>query len=228
MIIILAAVVILSLSKNNPIENAREATFKEDVRTFQDELAMYIAKDYTAKAVQRDYKINADKYTTDGAEDSVYTYISSFSKKYENKFKIVNDELVYAGEVEKEKEWISTLNIKESAGGSSEGGQGNTPTVPAEWATHIATVTEDGVPIPKGFTYKEGTKEAGVVIEDGSHNEFVWIPSTESEYVKDTFLSGLDETLDVKKYGGFYIGRYEATTPDGTKDTRTNTIIRSK
>ncbi len=80
---------------------------------------------------------------------------------------------------------------------------------------------KNGVPIPKGFTYKEGTKEAGVVIEDGSHNEFVWIPSTESEYVKDTtfpgkqptvedtFLSGLDETLDVKKYGGFYIGRYE-------------------
>ena len=87
---------------------------------------------------------------------------------------------------------------------------------------------KNGVPIPKGFTYKEGTKEAGVVIEDGSHNEFVWIPSTESEYVKDTFLSGLDETLDVKKYGGFYIGRYEATTPDRTEDTRTNTIIRSK
>ncbi len=237
-IIILAAVVILTLSKNNPIENAREATFKEDVRTFQDELAMYIAKDYTAKAGQRDYKINADKYTTDGAEDSVYTYIPSFSKKYENKFVITNDELVYAGEVEKEKEWISTLNIKESAGGSSEGGQGNTPTVPAEWATHIATVTEDGVPIPKGFTYKEGTKATGVVIEDGSHNEFVWVPSTESEYVKDltfpnnctpigddTILLGLDETLDVKKYGGFYIGRYEATIPEGATSATNTTGV---
>ena len=151
-IIVLAAVVILTLSKNNPIESAREATFKEDVRTFQDELAMYIAKDYTAKAGQRDYKINADKYTTDGAEDSVYTYIPSFSKKYENKFVITNDELVYAGEVEKEKEWISTLNIKESSGSSS-GGQGNTSTVPAEWVNHIAAVTDDGVPIPKGFTH---------------------------------------------------------------------------
>ena len=233
-VIILAAVVILTLSKNNPIESAKEAAFKEDIRIFQDELAMYIAKDYTTKAGQRDYKINADKYTTDGAEDSVYTYIPSFSKKYENKFKIVNDELVYAGEVEKEKEWISTLNIKESSGSSS-GGQGNTSTVPAEWVNHIAAVTDDGVPIPKGFTYKEGTKATGVVIEDGSHNEFVWIPSTESEYVKDTTFpgsqptgedtisSGLDETLDVKKYGGFYIGRYEATTQDGTETTRINT-----
>ena len=70
-IIILAAVVILTLSKNNPIDSAKEATFKEDARVFQDELAMYIAKDYTTKAGQRDEKISADKYTTDGAEDSV-------------------------------------------------------------------------------------------------------------------------------------------------------------
>ncbi|MBQ9013665.1 MAG: hypothetical protein IJ094_08970 [Bacilli bacterium] len=80
----------------------------------------------------------------------------------------------------------------------------------------------------------------GLVIRDEIGNEFVWIPSTESEYAKDysfqnnysaassntsedSFLSNLDETLDVKKYGGFYIGRYEATTPDGTESTRTNT-----
>ena len=37
-IIILAAAVILTLSKNNPIESAREAKFKEDVRSFKDDL----------------------------------------------------------------------------------------------------------------------------------------------------------------------------------------------
>ena len=37
-------------------------------------------------------------------------------------------------------------------------------------------MTDDKVPIPKGFTYLTGTKETGVVIEDGLHNEFVWIP----------------------------------------------------
>ena len=93
------------------------------------------------------------------------------------------------------------------------------------------------MPIPKGFTYKEGTKATGVVIEDGSHNEFVWVPSTESEYIKDTtfpgkqptgedrILSGLDETLDVKKYGGFYIGRYEATTPEGVSSPSNTTGV---
>ena len=224
-IIILAAVVILTLSKNNPIESAKEATFKEDVRTLQDELALYIAKDYTNKAGQRDEKINADKYTTDGALDSVYTYIPSFSKKYEEKFIIKNDELTYQEDnlTEKELVWVASMNVK-----------GIVNPVPQEWRTYISEVTEDGVPIPKGFTYKEGTKATGVVIEDGSHNEFVWIPSTESEYVKDTtfpnnctptgddMISGIDETADVIKYGGFYIGRYEATIPNGaTSPTNT-------
>ena len=226
-IIILAAVVILTLSKNNPIESAKEARFKEDVRTFQDELAMYIAKEYTSSGGQRDRKISESDY------NKIKDYIPSFSKKYEGKFIIKNDELMYQEEnlKGKEKEWIASIDI-----------QNGKNSVPAEWANHIADVTEDGVPIPKGFTYKEGTKEAGVVIEDGIHNEFVWVPSTESEYVKDlnfpssynattsntseeTFLSGLDETLDVKKYGGFYVGRYEATIPEGASSATNTTGV---
>ena len=220
-VIILAAVVILTLSKNNPIESAKEATFKEDIRTFQDELAMYIAKDYTAKAGARDDKINATSL------EDIQKYISSFSKKYEGKFIIKNDGLMYQEDnlTKDEKDWIASTDVK-----------GILNPVPQDWRTYIADVTEDGVPIPKGFTYLTGTKETGVVIEDASHNEFVWVPSTESEYVKDTTFSGAqptgddtlptgitDESSDVKEYGGFYIGRYEATTPDGTETTRTNT-----
>lgn len=53
-----------------------------------------------------------------------------------------------------------------------------------------------------------------MVIEDSSHNEFVWIPSTKSEYVKDLTFMGVtplgDDTLptgitnesaDVIEYG---------------------------
>lgn len=98
-----------------------------------------------------------------------------------------------------------------------------------------------GVPIPKGFTYKEGTKDTGLVIQDDNGNEFVWVPATESTYAKDTSFKGVkptgddtlpngitDETADVVKYGGFYIGRYEAgvpenqTTIDGTKSSTSN------
>ena len=213
-IIILAGVVILALSKNNPIESAKEAVFKEDIRTFQDELAMYIAKDYTSSGGQRDGKISVTSLK------DIQKYIQSFSKKYEGKYIIQNDGLMYQEDSLKkdEKDWIASTDVKRIVNPVSE-----------NWRTYIADVTEDGVPIPKGFTYKEGTKATGVVIED---NEFVWVPSTEDEYVKDfsfpnnygasssntsdeSFLSNLDETLDVKKYGGFYIGRYEATIPEG-------------
>ena len=119
-IIILAAVVILTLSKNNPIDSSKEATFKEDVRTFQDELAMYIAKDYTSKAGARDEKITATNYNPAGDPASVYTYIPSFSKKYEGKFVIKNDELKYDEEtvVGNEKEWCKSLNVKANETGA--------------------------------------------------------------------------------------------------------------
>ena len=61
-IIILAAVVVLTINKNNPIESAKETAFKEDVRVFQDELNMYIAKEYTKLQGQRDDKITTLKF----------------------------------------------------------------------------------------------------------------------------------------------------------------------
>ena len=225
-IIILAAVVILTVSKNNPVESAREATFKEDLRSFQDDLALSISKDYTKKAGQRDTKFNADKYTTGEEADSVYTYIPSFNKKYDGKFAIVNDELKYVGEEEKEIIWSKELGVKKYVA------------VPENWKATITEMTEDGVPIPKGFTYVAGTKETGTVIKDSLDNEFVWIPATEATYVKDltfkgatptgddTLPSGItDETADVKKYGGFYIGRYEAGIPTGDTSPSNKTGI---
>ena len=116
-VIILAAVVILTLSKNNPIESAKESTFKEDVRTFQDELAMYISKDYTKLGGARDYKITATKYTPSGDPESVYTYISSYKAKYDGKFIIKNDELMYNEGLDEatEKKWCQSLNIKQNS-----------------------------------------------------------------------------------------------------------------
>ena len=219
-IIILAAVVILTLSKNNPIESAKEARFKEDIRAIQDELNMYISKEYTK---------NPNTFNTQGVNFEGESLVQQFesAKKYKGNLEIKNGKLMYYSNSLQDMGWAKDLNVKSML---------------KEWKKYISDVTEDGVPIPKGFTYKEGTKEAGVVIEDGSHNEFVWIPSTESEYVKDfsfpsnysatssntseeSFLSNLDETADVKKYGGFYIGRYEATIPEGaTSPTNTTGV----
>ena len=110
-VIILAAVVILTLSKNNPIESAKEARFKEDVRTFQDELALYISKQYANAGGQWDGNISAKTC------DEIINYIPSFTKKYEGKFIINNNNLEYTNKVdEKWKEYAQSLNINESKG----------------------------------------------------------------------------------------------------------------
>ena len=105
-VIILAAVVILTLSKNNPIESAKEARFKEDVRTFQDELALTVSKQYTIAGGHRDKKITTSNF------DEIKELIPSFSEKYRDKFIIQDDELIYTNKLdEKEKEYAQSLNV---------------------------------------------------------------------------------------------------------------------
>ena len=209
-IIILAAVVILTISKNNPVSSAKEATFKEDVTAIQDELSMYLSKKYT------DDPTSFDKSSVNLSGDSMVTELPS-TKKYKDKVSVVEGNLtLYDDKVNSdEKKWFIEVV-----------GDSIIESIKPEWQDTISKV-KYGVPIPKGFTYKEGTKDTGLVIQDEKGNEFVWVPATESTYIKDTSFRGdkptgddtlpngiTDETADVKKYGGFYIGRYEAGVPD--------------
>ena len=207
-IIILAAAVILTITKNNPVNSAKEATFKEDMTSIQDELSMYLSKKYT------DDPTSFDKSSVNLSGDSMVTELPS-TKKYKEKVSVNKGNLVLNNKKANsdEKKWFNEVI-------------GNTSNIKEEWQDTIASV-KYGVPIPIGFTYKEGTKDTGLVIQDEKGNEFVWVPATESTYVKDTSFNGrtptgddtlpngiTDETADVKKYGGFYIGRYEAGIPD--------------
>ena len=212
-IIILAAAVILTITKNNPVSSAKEATFKEDMTSIQDELSMYLSKKYT------DNQTSFDKSSVNLSGDSMVTELPS-TKKYKDKVSVIKGKLVWAGENENNTEykWFSEVTDGETKRSIS---------VRNEWKEKIAEEV-DGVPVPKGFKYKEGTKDTGLVIQDEKGNEFVWVPATESTYRKDTSFPGYtptgddtlpngitDETADVVKYGGFYIGRYEAGIPEG-------------
>ena len=210
-IIILAAAVILTISKNNPVSSAKEATFKEDMANIQDELSMYISKKYT------DDPLSFDKSNVNLSGDGMVTELPS-TKKYKDKVSVNKGNLVLNNKKVNldEKKWFNEVI-------------GKTSNVKEEWQDTIASV-KYGVPIPIGFTYKEGTKVTGLVIQDEKGNEFVWVPATESTYVKDTSFPSFanqkptgddtlpngitDEIADVKKYGGFYIGRYEAGVPE--------------
>ena len=224
-IIILAAAVILTITKNNPVSSAKEATFKEDMANIQDELSMYISKKYT------DNPTIFKKSSVNLSGDSMVTELPS-TKKYKDKVSVIKGKLVWAGETENNTEykWFSEVT----------GNTSNSETVKEEWKNTIASVRY-GVPIPKGFTYKEGTKDTGLVIKDDNDNEFVWVPATESTYRKDTSFRSFnnfepkgddslpngitDETADVVKYGGFYIGRYEAGIPEGDTSPSNKTGI---
>ena len=227
-IIILAAAVILTITKNNPVSSAKEATFKEDVAAMQDELSMYLSKKYA------DNPTSFDKSSVNLSGDSMVTELPS-TKKYKEKVEVVNGNLVWDGETENNTEykWFSEV---------TDGSTKRSASVRNEWKEKIAEEVE-GVPIPKGFTYKEGTKDTGLVIQDGNENEFVWVPATKSTYRKDfsfpsnfnatstntkddTLPKGItDETADVVKYGGFYIGRYEAGIPKGDTSPSNKTGI---
>ena len=211
-IIILAAAVILTISKNNPVSSAKEATFKEDMTSIQDELSMYLSKKYTENPT------SFDKSSVNLSGDSMVTELPS-TKKYKEKVSVIKGKLVWNGETENNTEYKWFSEVTDGATKKSE-------SVRSEWKEKIAEEVE-GVPVPKGFTYKEGTKDTGLVIKDDNGNEFVWVPATESTYRKDTSFpgvtprrddtlpNGIDETADVVKYGGFYIGRYEAGIPEG-------------
>ena len=221
-IIILAAAVILTITKNNPVSSAKEATFKEDMANIQDELSMYISKKYT------DDPLSFEKSSVNLSGDSMVTELPS-TKKYKDKISVVEGNLVKNNSKvnSDEKKWFNEVI-------------GNTSNVKEEWKNTIASV-EDGVPIPKGFTYKEGTKDTGLVIKDDNDNEFVWVPATDTTYKKDTSFPSYnnikptgddtlpkgitDETADVVKYGGFYIGRYEAGIPEGDTSPSNKTGI---
>ena len=207
-IIILAAAVILTITKNNPVSSAKEATFKEDMASIQDELSMYLSKKYT------DDPLSFDKSSVNLSGDSMVTELPS-TKKYKDKVSVIKGKLAWNGETENNTEYKWFSEVTDVATKKSE-----------EWKDTMADV-RDGVPIPKGFTYKEGTRDTGLVIQDEKGNEFVWVPATGSTYVKDTSFKGVtptgdntlpngitDETADVVKYGGFYIGRYEAGIPE--------------
>ena len=224
-IIILAAAVILTISKNNPVSSAKEATFKEDVTAIQDELSMYLSKKYT------DNPTSFDKSSVNLSGDSMVTELPS-TKKYKDKVSVIKGKLVWAGETENNTEYKWFSEVTDGATKKSE-------SVRSEWKEKIAEEVE-GVPVPKGFTYKEGTKDTGLVIKDDNDNEFVWVPATESTYAKDTSFpsynikstgddtlpNGItDETADVVKYGGFYIGRYEAGIPEGDTSPTNKTGI---
>ena len=104
-IIILAVAVILSIANNNPIENAKEARFRNDMKVIEEELNLYIAKKYAD-----DLGTNTGVVDLSG-EEMVKALPST--KDYKDKVKIVGGNLELTDSASKEeRDWAEKIGIK--------------------------------------------------------------------------------------------------------------------
>ena len=105
-IIILAVAVILSIANNNPIENAKEARFKNDVKTMQEELELLKASNYA--------KNNGASYNDPTTGDPIELSDLKSSTNYTDDF-LVKDGVLYIKSgnklTEKEQKWADELGV---------------------------------------------------------------------------------------------------------------------
>ncbi|MDD2375967.1 MAG: SUMF1/EgtB/PvdO family nonheme iron enzyme [Clostridia bacterium] len=223
-IIILAGAVILSLANNNPIESANEATFKSNVAGYNSELAMAITNEYLKDNSFDSATFYVDVWDGTGTGDgTIKEYITSMSEVDGAKFEIQKSKLVYVGTNQIEKDYLTEIGITSILGVNVIAVENTT--VNGKAATYQNPIVPTGFKaINDGKVWPTDWNE-GIVIEDVSGNQFVWVPvdGTDVTYIKwcttgstyadttdDTLPSGMIEINQINSYGGFYIARYEA------------------
>lgn len=232
-IVILTGAVILNITSSNSILSVNEASFKRNTDTYHSQLLTILANNYLD---ENNFNPNGfDACCWDGNGDgsgTIKEYITSMSPKDGSKFKIEDGKLIYIGADVNEKHWCDDLGIENNGfiplGVNVIASQNTTfnglnasysnPIIPKDFkAVNIDAVW--------GVDYNKG-----LVIEDASGNQFVWIPvdnvniayaknftypkcysATSTNTLDDTLPLGVTSELDqINKYGGFYISRFEA------------------
>jgi hypothetical protein len=243
-IIILAGAVLINFSKNNPISSANKAKFSSNLDGFNNELLMYNTKQLSNTLGNFDStKLQANSkgitYTGEGSIDTTGT-ISDIITGLKGAsditdFEIQNGKLVYVGTDTNKQTWATSIGI--ALGTAVASGLGVNIIATDNVTINGASASYNNPIIPKGFK-AINTPDAswdnvstdwdkGLVIQDVSGNEFVWVPvdGTNVTYAKwcttgiaynDSNIS--DYTLPSEfnsnnittKYKGFYIARYES------------------
>ena len=114
--LILSGVVIVSLSKNNPIEKAKEATFKQDLISIGEELEMFITNQLAQNSMFNKETLFATKnsctFNTNTNYKNIYDIITTLKgTKYKNQIEIKRGELYYKTPDKKEIAWLRDLGI---------------------------------------------------------------------------------------------------------------------
>ena len=116
--LILSGVVIVSLSKNNPVEKAKEATFKTDMQTFLDDLSLFFVNKISEDSTFDKTSLIADSktcvYNTQkvGNENNIGDIISGVKNgKYANKIEVVQGSLYFVEPSKTEQKWLLEMGI---------------------------------------------------------------------------------------------------------------------
>ncbi len=221
-IIILAVSVILSLADSNPIAKANEAKLKTDVKEYVSQLSLVISKKYLDNPLFNPDSLNAGTWDGQSANitGTIKEYIPIIKTEHATKFVIQNSKLVYIGEDLLEQDYLADTNVLIPTSINTVLGVN---VIATDNATVNGQVKAYNNPIvPKGFkAVNIGTSwpvdwNSGLVIEDASGNQFVWVPVdgtsvTYSEYNPENNLpGGVSILTQIANYGGFYVGRYES------------------
>lgn len=206
-VIILATAVITSFINNNIIKLAKEASFKSSAKDYESELSIYL----TGRLLNNSLGMTNENYEGSNGEYPITDAIASMKKDDIDKFAVKNGQLVYIGNDVDEINYSKKIDINVAPKG------GNI----------YKDINGGVVPVPKGFSVSTQTNEnnisQGLVMKDTYGNEFVWVPvniTKYTNYYRDSNRVGVDsslpagvlsETNQISKYGGFYIGRYEAS-----------------
>ncbi|MDD2376839.1 MAG: hypothetical protein PHD15_05295 [Clostridia bacterium] len=243
-IIILAGAVILSLANNNPIGQANEALFKTNVDAYNSELALAISNQHLQDQSFDPTTFDKGVWNGETIGETIKKYIPSITVADGLKFEIQDSKLVYVGTNETEQDWFISMSMtsEEETGLGLDVIATDNVTFNGEAASYNNPI------IPKGFkAIEDGAVwptdwNNGLVIEDASGNQFVWVPvdGTDVVYEKwcttniawnnasisnDTITGITVESAQVTTYGGFYIARYEAGNQAGTLVSKKNATV---
>ena len=191
-IIILATAIIVNLAQTNIINNAKEATVKQDFKTMQDELTLYMADEF----VNTDGKFKAEDIDVTVKSEIEKILPSIKGTKYEDYVVIEDGKLAIVDTMpEPEKTWaMEALGLVNTSNNL----QTQTPVVAVNTTVKNAncTITGDEFSynnpvIPVGFRAVNTTKASwldenddgivdgwndGLVLMDSDGNEYIWIP----------------------------------------------------
>ena len=189
-IIILATAIIVNIANTNIIESANEAVVKQDFKTLQDELDIYIADEYVNNRGKLDIKtIDA---TTKNEVGAILSSIKG--SKYEEYVIIVDGKIVISDSMpKKEKEWANEVinlgntdtpifksdeTVAEKNSTFTGGDYASTnPVIPAGFK--ILSQKKDEKTVEWSDNNNDGIVDNwndGLAIVDGDGNEFVWVP----------------------------------------------------